>query len=178
MTRHLSDKLQAATKAELLNCFYGEALSLNQVLKRYRCGYSTLLRTLKAYDIELDPMVWRKGASLKQRKLAIAGAKLTDRQNQILVGSLLGDGWITGKYPKFGFSQCAKHREYVTWMHRELEPFSGRVTEYNLVFKSSYLRMSGKVNKGYSFNTINHPDFIAYRKLFYLNKKKNSSYQH
>lgn len=172
MSRHLSDELQAATKVELSDCFYREALSFKQVLRKYRCGRGTLLRALKVHGIELNPMVWRSGASLKQRKLAVAGVKLTDRQRQILVGSLLGDGWVTRKQPKFGFSQCAKYREYVTWMARELEPFSSRIAEYSLVFKSSYSKASDKVNKGYNFYTICHPDFIEYRKLFYSSEKK------
>jgi hypothetical protein len=163
----LNKLLKVVSEDELRNLLFVEALSPNQIGELCNCSRYTVDKAIAICNIRLDRRVWRSGASHKQRQLALSGTKLTDRQNQILVGSLLGDGHITKKQPKFSFFQCARRREYVAWMSRELEPFSSQVTEC-----PPLLRASGKVHRGYQFHTISHLDFIEYRKLFYPEGKK------
>ena len=49
-----------------------------------------------------------------------------ERQQEILVGSILGDGFLTsslGGNAYFRFKQCEKRQDYVFWMYEELKDF-------------------------------------------------------
>ena len=57
-------------------------------------------------------------------ELMFKSLKLTRRQQDILIGSILGDGCIyvgQGKNPCYYIKQCEKSKEYIFWLYKELE---------------------------------------------------------
>jgi hypothetical protein len=109
--------------------------------------------------------------------------KLTDRQTDILIGSLLGDGDLyktSEKQPNSCFRkpQCLRHRDYLEWHHDELLPFSKPLED---IFSKEIIRrgqngiVREKADKhlsGYRFHTCYHPFFTALRDEWYPDGRK------
>jgi len=160
--------LQVISEDELRKLLYVEAMSPNEIGRLHGCSRYIVAKAIAICDIQLDRGIWRSGASRRQRQVALSGIKLTDRQDQILVGGLLGDGRIGGiRGACYSISQCAKHKEYLEWLADELEPFSAPIIESNKLPKAS-----SKVYLGYRLYTICHSEFMRYRVLFYPAGKK------
>jgi len=51
---------------------------------------------------------------------------LTQRQREIIIGTLLGDASLekNGKYSRLRIAHYGKQKEYVFWFVKELQPFS------------------------------------------------------
>ncbi len=96
--------------------------------------------------------------------------KLTQQQKDILVGSLLGDGFIvfhkTTRQPTYGFcfAQTWYAVDYVEHMYQIFKPFVGTPPKRNLI---------GGIKPGLPkrhevrFKTYSHPEFKYYYDLFY-----------
>ena len=85
---------------------------------------------------------------------------LTALQRQVVLGSLLGDGYLmpTTAGCCFRVNHGLQQREYVDWKYNFLADFVRTPP-----------RKSGKC---YYFRTITHPNFTVYRNIFYVNKQK------
>jgi hypothetical protein len=85
---------------------------------------------------------------------------ITQKQFELVVGSLLGDGYLVKTTMGYAFrvNHGLKQREYVDWKWRILE---------NLVNSSP--KSSGNC---YYFRTVSHPVFNNLREEFYPNGKK------
>ena len=94
---------------------------------------------------------------------------LTQRQKQILVGTLLGDGHLelNGRYTRLRVDHYERHKEYVFWMAREFEPFS--LNPRAIVEKD---KRNGKIYKRWHFSTRSLPIFSIFQDLFYKGKRK------
>lgn len=93
---------------------------------------------------------------------------ISNTENQIIIGSLLGDASLnkTGVNPRIHFSQCLAQVEYIQWKYENLK---------NLTTGSGVWQVMSGVDKRYPqlrFQTKNHVIFNRYRKLFYPNGKK------
>ncbi len=90
---------------------------------------------------------------------------VTDRQEQILTGSLLGDAYIT-KRGQIQFEQSKNQKAYLIWKHLELSSISykniSKVERFDKRFHKSYT--------SYRFWTRQY--FLTWRKKFYPNDKK------
>lgn len=106
--------------------------------------------------------------------------KLTLHQNNLIIGSLLGDAWLTTCNGNSSFRKQQKHKEHIKWMVAELQPFS-----CNHIYraKTKYIieNKNGKIyshktnisrNVGYCMYTIAHPIFSNMRELWYPNDIK------
>lgn len=87
----------------------------------------------------------------------------SDRQIEIINGSLLGDAHLTN--PKYGNSmfvknQCLRHKEYLEWTFNELVPFSKR-------HKDSDNSCKGKSYKRTCFSTVCDNLFSELRPKWY-----------
>ncbi len=113
---------------EMLRCnFFIEALSINQVARKYACSYLTIKYHLEVYGIYLDPEIWYTGGTSSHvRKLLLQGDKFTPRQVSILVGLVLGDGHINKgrRNSQLQFEQAIRRKGYVQWIRDELQPFT------------------------------------------------------
>jgi hypothetical protein len=161
--------LEIITKEELTDLLFNRYLVPNAIAKLYKVGIETVTRAIAICNIELDEEIWHSGTSLKQRQLLLTNTKLTDRQHQIIVGSLLGDGSaVKGmKNSAFSLDQTAKRKEYVEYLYKELEPFSNLV-----IMTSTPDKIQNIVRHGYRVTTTKCPEFTVYRKQFYPNGKK------
>lgn len=88
---------------------------------------------------------------------------LTEYQHQILVGSLLGDGWLSATSEasaRFQEGHCEAQSQYADWKADALEPF---VSSRFWRSKES----GGKSYKGRNFSTVSCPQFRSLYDLFY-----------
>lgn len=95
---------------------------------------------------------------------------LTKRQEEIIIGSLLGDGYLEkrGNSVRFGFCQSEKRKFYVEWKYNELR---------NLVEEpiKHYEYQETRTGRKYGFSifkTVSHPQFKDLYEKFYKNDKK------
>lgn len=93
---------------------------------------------------------------------------LSNRQNNILIGSLLGDANIhrKGKECRVFFKHSFNQLPLLKWKRSELDDITGMtINEFEQEVK-------GKSYKFAQFVTLTHPSFTELYKIFYRNKKK------
>ncbi len=96
--------------------------------------------------------------------------KITDRQKQIIIGKILGDGCletVNGITYRLKIEHSAKQKDYVDWLYAELKNLATAEPKFKL-HKSCKRKNSGK----YWFNTAYSPSFRFYGKQFYPQGKK------
>ena len=95
---------------------------------------------------------------------------LTKRQNQILIGLMLGDGHIESSYrpeiARLKISYRATHKEYIDWLWQEFREWVLRKP------KLKEQTLKGKMYKSYWFTTVSHQDFAKVWKKWYLDRRK------
>ncbi len=95
---------------------------------------------------------------------------LSERQQEILIGTLLGDGHLeqNGKNVRLRVGHGLPQREYVAWKHQELKDLVRGNIRTARIFNS-------KRNKYYEhlqFSTLTCSDFTEWRDVFYPHGKK------
>lgn len=82
--------------------------------------------------------------------------KLTPIQKDLIVGSLLGDGYLMPTSCGFSFRvhHSVKQKEYLVW-------------KYNLLKNIVNTGPKRDSPKSYYFRTVSHPEFNKYREIFY-----------
>jgi hypothetical protein len=96
--------------------------------------------------------------------------KLTKQQKDILIGKLLGDGFLehNGKYSRLKIDHSFKQKDYVFWLYRKFDPFvAGKPYQIKYFDK--------RVQKFYyhwRFSTKSLFLFEEWRKIFYREKRK------
>lgn len=93
---------------------------------------------------------------------------LSKRQKEVLIGTLLGDGSLAkhGKYFRLFIKHSASQSSLAKWKRKEFDS----ITRMDLNFFKQ--RVKGKIYNFCQFVTLTHSEFDAYRKMFYLKKKK------
>lgn len=96
--------------------------------------------------------------------------KLTQRQRQIIIGKLLGDGHLEtqnkGRTYRLKIEHSIKQKEYVDWLYQEFKEW---VLTPPQMKKQE---VDGKIYKKYWFNTVSHGSLRFYAQQFYSGKKK------
>lgn len=90
-----------------------------------------------------------------------AQALLTNRQKSVIIGSVLGDGYLTKTTRGYALriNHSIKQKEYVDWKYDILKNIvNGKPAWYK--------------NKSYYFRTVTHDYFSVLHKLFYHNNAK------
>lgn len=89
-------------------------------------------------------------------------------QKEYLLGSLLGDDHIRrqGKYAYLQVVHSSKSREYVEWKYKLWKQLT------QSAIKTSAILLNGKKYHICRFNTLVHPEFNYFHKLFYGSGKK------
>ena len=96
--------------------------------------------------------------------------KITNRQKQIIIGKILGDGCletVNGITYRLKIEHSVKQKDYVEWLYAELKNLTTAKPKFKL-HKSCKRKNSGK----YWFNTTYSPSFRFYGKQFYPQGKK------
>jgi hypothetical protein len=94
---------------------------------------------------------------------------LTKKQQDLLIGSLLGDAHIeyNGKNCRVRFDHSLSQLEYLKWKHQILLPYVTPINEYKIFDKRTQ-----KNYKKARFNTATNSIFNIYREIFYRDGKK------
>jgi hypothetical protein len=96
--------------------------------------------------------------------------KLTQRQRQIIVGKMLGDGHLetqnNGKTYRLKVEHSIKQKEYVDWFYQEFKEWILAKPQ-----KKRKIR-NGKLSYNYWVNTLASGSFRFYAHQFYKDKKK------
>jgi hypothetical protein len=80
-----------------------------------------------------DHEIWTEKGMVPAEQLSagdtvfISGARASTEQHQLILGSILGDGFFNvrkGALPKFGVGHCVKQREYLNWKYASLSNFN------------------------------------------------------
>lgn len=102
-----------------------------------------------------------KGKKLEDYKQSL---KLTDVQDDVIIGTLLGDASMShrGGKPHYSikFEQGEAHAEYIKHLYKIFEPFTGTPPQWRSIDKQ-------KTRRAYWFRTYRHDSFIYYWNLFY-----------
>ena len=111
-----------------------------------------------------------------------AGLVLTGVQREILIGSLLGDGCIVnplnspGSNCRFSKVQTHRHKEYLDWHYRMMEPLSKALRPVKspklLYIDGNLSKSTTEIQESFDFRTSNAPIFNDWRKCWYPAGKK------
>ncbi len=90
--------------------------------------------------------------------------KLTEMQQKVLVGTLLGDGCLIansgGKNYRLQIEHSRRQKDYVFWKYQIFKDFVITPPQYHIKRKS------------WKFRTLSSPEFTRMHKLFYRRKRK------
>lgn len=96
---------------------------------------------------------------------------LSPVQRQIIIGSLLGDGYlyptVSGNYAYLRIAHGPKQKDYVWWKYRYFKDWVLSPPRYQLQNKSR-----PKLGGYFWFKTIAHRYLLEYRDIFYKEKEK------
>lgn len=94
---------------------------------------------------------------------------LSQRQREIIIGTLLGDACLekNGQHTRIRIDHYNRHKEYVLWFTKELFPFALRPRVIKEVDKRN-----GKTYSRWHLSTKSLPIFDEFKELFYLEGKK------
>jgi len=96
--------------------------------------------------------------------------QLSDRQKQILIGTLLGDGCLERNKQNFRLriDHGEKQEDYVRWKHRELDGFVNGEPR----FIRAYDKRTSKTYGHWRFNSKTSEVFTHFNGLFYKGRRK------
>lgn len=95
-----------------------------------------------------------------KRARSARNQQLTTRQQEIVIGSLLGDGYLVRTTRGFAFrvNHGVRQKAYVDWKYHELETLTNSPPRQ---YRNSYY-----------FRTVSHPFFDALRQQFYVGRRR------
>lgn len=95
---------------------------------------------------------------------------LSDRQKEILIGTILGDGHLeklyTPELSRLKIEHSYRQKEYVDWFYEEFKDWIRTKP------KQKIKKVFGKIHKNYGFCTYGHRLLGNFQKNFYTEKKK------
>lgn len=166
VSQKMKRKKLTKEKLQQLLDYFG---SVGKVAADLQIPYSTLYAWYKSYDISLPPSCMTVYNELRE-------VPLKDAQRSLIVGSILGDGFLVkskrAKNARFSVGHCGKQLGYLKWKKAHLSPFSRPLV---LVETPGEKTIQGKscVSSGhYILNTIAHPDIEKLYKVYYDLKGK------
>lgn len=106
----------------------------------------------------------------KEIRVLAESIKLTDQQEQILIGLLLGDGHLEtqnqGRTFRLKVEHAISQKEYTDWVFEKFKKLA--LTKPQLKLQM----VAGKMREKYWFSTISTGTLRFYGQLFYVNRKK------
>lgn len=147
-------EVEGLTKAFLQHLYEVELLTETEIGNRFGVGQVFINRRRKRWGIPTISKKERAGRSLPS---------LTEKQHELLLGSLLGDGWMSSSSDgaaRFNENHGTKQVPYLLWK-REL------LGEYVSLVYDTVKRARGKEYEGKGFTTRTCPQLWPYYDLFY-----------
>lgn len=150
------------SKETLYNLYYEQGLPFVEIGKMFNINHSTVGRLRKKYEIP-D----RKNQGYKP----IQRIPFTERQMQIIRGTLLGDGYLS--FPaKRSSTACLEvthsltQKKYIDWMMDELDPFISNTTTRYIPRHFIVDHYANEVTS-LRFRTVSHPMLNPLVKEYY-----------
>lgn len=144
----------AETKSRLIELLKTE--SRQDAADTLGCHLTTVKRAIKRFGIK-----YKKKTGSNYKLLRSWPDEFTPEQNEILIGSMLGDGTIVDRSPHFRMKQARVFREYVVWFHQAF-----RVYMTDLIHDSTGM-CRGKVIESSMAITRTAPRFVTLRQKWY-----------
>lgn len=98
---------------------------------------------------------------------------MTEKQKQIIVGTVLGDSTIRKtKTDKHNFLTCqhgAIQKEYIEWKHEQLKDLGGSCKYYK---RKTPNKKTGKYYEYYNMRVNSSEELDSFREMFYVDNKK------
>lgn len=148
------------SKETLKDLYLNKRKTTYEIAEMFQVNRKTITRWLSEYDIDINP---------KQRKYElIKKVPFTQKQKDLIVGTVLGDGCIAlhgrkNKSCRLIVSHCEKQKDFLMWKKSILGNFVNVINKKEDKRKNSIM---------YSFTTVVHNEFKFYRNLFYDGNKK------
>jgi hypothetical protein len=161
----------------LLNDSDFQKISIKDLAKKYNCGKATINRAIRLAGLkkEVSKLETRKYSPKSKQEILIS-----DELHAIIVGSLLGDGYITPYRRENGNSKARnknssliikhgfKQKEYVIYKQRLIEK---HITCYLRKMKRKDERFKNPVYFQYALETMQNLAFNKYRDTWYKDNK-------
>ena len=151
-------KLKKPSKEELERLYLEQRCSKQQIANTLGAHKQTVIAWTHEYGIGNIAKFERHGLP----------DSLTSVEEQVVVGALLGDGGVysDSRHAHFKTAQCRAHHGYVRWLHNHLQQW---VAKSGIQFVTRDTTVGGRpyVQHIVRFETVRHPVFDAYRKMFY-----------
>jgi DNA-binding transcriptional regulator WhiA len=98
--------------------------------------------------------------------------KLTPRQQEILIGLMLGDGHLERSpctsRARLKVEQRERARQYIDWLYENFQEW----IRQKIRIRTKLLKTTNKLYRYHEFTTYSHEEFMPYRQLFYPRGKK------
>jgi hypothetical protein len=161
----------------LINDSDFQKISIKDLAKKYKCGTATINRAIRLAGLkkEVSKLETRKYAPKSKKQILIS-----DELHEIIVGSLLGDGYITPYRREKGKSKARnknssliikhgfKQKDYALYKHKLIKK---HITCYFRKMKRTDKRFKNPVYFQYSLETVQNLVFNKYRDAWYKDTK-------
>lgn len=98
--------------------------------------------------------------------------KLTERQREILIGLMLGDGHLEQSLctprARLKVEQREEAKAYVEWLYKNFQEW----IRQNIRVRMKFLKTTNKSYRYHEFTTYSHEELMPYRQSFYPRGKK------
>jgi len=163
----MEEKILICDKENIIK-LYQELGTVAEVAKVFGKSYNTMKYWFNKFGIE-----YKTNKSLFYE---LKDSKLSEYHRSIIVGSLLGDGYIemtshSNKNARLAVSHCERQLPYLHWTCKALKPFSTKVKLNSKAVNKKYKGRSFRSSAIYYFRTVSHPDLAVLRTEFYNYKK-------
>src|SRR3989344_1144165 len=145
---------ELTSPAQLRTWYEDELMSENEIAHRLNTYQVNVGRLRKKWGI---PTLSQADRALRLRP------SLTPFQEQLVVGSLLGDGWMAATSvlsARFQDGHCIQQAAYTDWKAHLMKPFTSNL-------RDGAKRENGKVFHSHSFSTTSCPQLRPFYDLFY-----------
>jgi len=150
---------EMVTPEEVGELYWNRGISVIQLASRYNVAQGTVYNFLRKHEL-LNERSKLSG----QGRIVLANHSLSQRQRELVFGSLLGDGCVRyftegSMYPRLSEAHGPKQKGYIEWKAQELKPFI-------CVFPKPY-KSNSPSGIAYDMKSFPHPDFAEFREMFY-----------
>jgi hypothetical protein len=145
---------------EIFECDYNAGMALGDMSKKYKITRDDITFLRQLYGLKV------KGATFQHRKET--EVPLTQRQKEIIYGSLMGDAKRTSP-SSAGFGHGTYQMEYLAWKFKEFESVASRSSWKESSIKT---RKTGRILKGWRFYTHANSDIEKIIRQFYISGTK------
>lgn len=141
---------------ETLEIYYNN-YSIEECCEHFGVKFQTIYKWLDLYDIK------------NKLEDLYSTTNLSQKQKEMIIGSLLGDGCMTTPIKNhynslFQENHCVAQKGYVQWKYDELGVFQGNFTQ---TFKKRIRNGVEKTSEQWMLRTLCHPEFTQLEKQWY-----------